>query len=344
MFVEYALRLRASTISSVAATSALRITSNEIGSTAAVTARAVPSSLPRPPRARDGDAVHVPRALGAHLALEHVAQHARGIALLRRPVAASAAGAVADDVARLDGHGRLGRQPGLLAPADQHVLGDSTVVAAEGAGRPGDGAIREDGERRRPIEEEVLAQPEPAAEATRPLGVLDERQPVDAHRVVELRLLDGRVLGVLPMRLHGVRPVARVAAAVAAAERLEEADVLVRGAVDASEAGVAHHRLRPRRQRRRESREQGAEDHVDEAGLRLPAADDRRGPGAVRHRSARGVERDEPVEAVVDREVGVDQALERVRAGGEGLGVGRVDRRPALRVAAGEVERDAASG
>ena len=35
MFVEYALRFSASTISSVAATSAFRITSNEIGSTAA---------------------------------------------------------------------------------------------------------------------------------------------------------------------------------------------------------------------------------------------------------------------------------------------------------------------
>ena len=35
MFVEYALRFSASAISSVAATSAFRITSNEIGSTAA---------------------------------------------------------------------------------------------------------------------------------------------------------------------------------------------------------------------------------------------------------------------------------------------------------------------
>ena len=56
---------------------------------------------------------------------------------------------------------------------------------------------------------------------------------------------------------------------------------------------------------------------------------------------ARGVERDEPVEAVVDRKIGVDEALERVRAGRERLRVGRVDGRAALRVAAGEVERDA---
>ena len=50
---------------------------------------------------------------------------------------------------------------------------------------------------------------------------------------------------------------------------------------------------------------------------------------------------DEPVEAVVDGQIRVDQALERVRAGGERLRVGRVDGRPPLRVAACEVERDA---
>jgi hypothetical protein len=45
MFVEYALRLRESTISSVAATSAFRITSNEIGSS--LPARAVSDTLCR---------------------------------------------------------------------------------------------------------------------------------------------------------------------------------------------------------------------------------------------------------------------------------------------------------
>ena len=55
----------------------------------------------------------------------------------------------------------------------------------------------------------------------------------------------------------------------------------------------------------------------------------------------RGVEVDEPVEAVVDRQVGVDQALERVGTRREGLREGGVDRRAPLRVAAREVERDA---
>ena len=46
MFVEYALRFSASAISSVAATSAFRITSNEIGSTVTVAIR-TPLARPR---------------------------------------------------------------------------------------------------------------------------------------------------------------------------------------------------------------------------------------------------------------------------------------------------------
>ena len=59
---------------------------------------------------------------------------------------------------------------------------------------------------------------------------------------------------------------------------------------------------------------------------------------------ARRVERDEPVEAVVDGQVGVDEALERVRAGGERLRVGRVDRRAALRIGSRRVEADTVGG
>ena len=47
MFVEYALRFSASTISSVAATSALRITSNVIGSTLTPAIRTPPAPAPR---------------------------------------------------------------------------------------------------------------------------------------------------------------------------------------------------------------------------------------------------------------------------------------------------------
>src|SRR5581483_9499549 len=100
--------------------------------------------------------------------------------------------------------------------------------------------------------------------------------------VVELGLLDRGVLGVLAVRLHRVRPVASGPGAVAATEGLEEAPVLARARVDAAEAGVAHHRLRPGRQPLGEDGEERAEDDVDEARLGLPAADDGARPRAVR--------------------------------------------------------------
>ena len=189
-----------------------------------------------------------------------------------------------------------------------------------------------------------MRSPRPPRKRPGPVRVLDEREARDPHRVVQLGLLDRRVLGVLAVRLHRVGAVAREAAAVAAAERLEEAVVLAGLRVDAAEAGVAHHRLRPRRQPLGQGGEEGAEDHVDEPRLRLPAADDRARPGAVRDRSLRRVDRDEAVEAVVDGQIGVDQALDGVRAGGERLRVGRVDRGAPLRVGAGQVEADAVGG
>ena len=152
----------------------------------------------------------------------------------------------------------------------------------------------------------------------------DEARDLDG--VVELRLLDRRVLRVLPVRLHRVRAVARVPRAVAAGERLVEARVAPAGEVERAEARLAHHPLRPGGKPVGEGGQERAEHHLDEARLRLPAADDRRGPGAVRHRALGCVEPEEPVEAVVDGQVRVDQALERVRAGGERLRVGRVDR------------------
>ena len=148
-------------------------------------------------RSVDRDQVLLARPLGADLAFEDVAQHARRIALLRRPVATAAAAADADDVARDELGGALRAEPGLDAVADQHVLGDRGVVAAEGAPRALPVAVGEDRERRRLQDPEVLAQPEPAAEPARALRVLDEREPGDLHRVVQLGLLDRRVLGVL---------------------------------------------------------------------------------------------------------------------------------------------------
>ena len=92
----------------------------------------------------DRDAVDLARPLGADLPLEHVAQHALGIALLGRPVAAAAAGADADHVAGHEVERRLRAEPRLDAVADEHVLGDLRVVAAERAPRADLVAVGED--------------------------------------------------------------------------------------------------------------------------------------------------------------------------------------------------------
>ena len=149
--------------------------------------------------------------------------------------------------------------------------------------------VGEDRERRVQVEEVVLAQPEAAAEAARPLGVLDQREAVDADRVVELGLLDRRVLGVLAVRLDGVGAVARGAAAVAARERVVEARVLAGGDVERAEAGLAHHPLRPGRQPVGEGRQERADDHLDQARVGLPAADDRSRPACSSRRCRRAL-------------------------------------------------------
>ena len=289
----------------------------------------------------DGDLVELARPVGADLVLEHVAQHPLGVALLGRPVPAAAAGADADHVTGDEVERRLRRQPRLDAVADVHVLGDPPGVAAERAPRSRLVAVGEHGEGGVEVEEIVLAQPEAAPEAARPFGVLHEREPVDADRVVELGLLDRRVLGVLAVRLDGIGTVARIPAAVATRERVVEAGVLPGGDVEGAEACLAHHPLRPRRQPLGAGRQQRADDHLDQPRVGLPAAHDRAGPGAVRDAPGRRVQADEPVEAVVDGQIRVDQALEGVRAGRERHRVGRVDRGAPLRVGAGRVEASA---
>ena len=148
-------------------------------------------------------------------------------------------------------------------------------VPAEDAPRARAVAVGEDRERRVQVEEVVLAQAEPAAEPAGALGVLDEREPVDPHRVVQLGLLDRRVLGVLAVRLHRVGAVAREAPAVPAGERVVEAGVGRGLDVERAEARLAHHRLRPCGQPLGERGEERVEEDVDEPRLRLPAADDR---------------------------------------------------------------------
>src|SRR5207237_9012942 len=101
--------------------------------------------------------VHLPRASPADLALADVARDRVAVAILGRAVAAAAAGAVADDVAglHLDRHLRV--ELGLDAVADQHVFGRPPVVTAEHAPRAAHRPVGEHCERRRTVEEEVLA-------------------------------------------------------------------------------------------------------------------------------------------------------------------------------------------
>mgnify|MGYP003693898757 CR=1 FL=1 len=89
--------------------------------------------------------------------------------------------------------------------------------------------VREDREARRVAGEEIVAaHAEAAAVAAAALGVLDQLVPHDAHGVARLRLLDGRVLRVLEVRLHGVHPVGGQRCAVAAGDGLVVGEVLRR--------------------------------------------------------------------------------------------------------------------
>src|SRR2546423_1586312 len=138
------------------------------------------------------NSVDVARALRADLALADVAADELRVTLLGRPVAAAAAGAHADHVARLELDGDLRAEPRLDAVPGVDVLRDVRVVAAARAPGAEAVAVGEDRIRRRAVEDVVLAQAEPAAEAAGAVGVRHEREAPDPHRVVELRLLDRR--------------------------------------------------------------------------------------------------------------------------------------------------------
>src|SRR5438093_1157944 len=128
------------------------------------------------------------------------------------------------------------RSTACMKPSD----GSAGVLAAEGAPRPEAVAVGEDRVRRRAVEDVVLPQPEAASEAARAFRVRHEREAADPHRVIELGLLDRRVLGVLAVCLYGVRAVAAPPSAVAAGERLVEAGVRAGVDIEAAEACRPH--------------------------------------------------------------------------------------------------------
>ena len=200
-------------------------------------------------------------------------------------------------------------------------------------------AVGEDRERRRLQHPEVLAQPEPAAEPARALGVLDEREARDLDGVVQLRLLDRRVLGVLAVGLHRVRAVARRAGR-RSRRRAPRRSTCSCPCATSSEPKPAWHIIPFVPAGSRSGNAGRSARNITSTSRSCvsqpPTTGD--GPGAVRHRSLGRVEAEEPVEAVVHRQVGVDQALQRVGARREGHRVGRVDRRAPLRIRARRVE------
>src|SRR5207244_11721836 len=136
------------------------------------------------------------------------------------------------------------------------------------------------------------------------------------------------------------RPAKAGSASVAAGERPDKAVVLAGVRRDPAEAGVALHSLRARRHPLRKRIGEGLEHYVDETRLRLPAAHHGTRVGAVDDRAKGCVDAYQPVEAVVGRNVMVDETLEHVGAGVERLRIGRFYRRVSLEVAAGREASD----
>ena len=189
------------------------------------------------------------------------------------------------------------------------------------------------------IDKSVVApQPQAAAILPSPLGILYQLIAVNPQRVVDFDFLNRRVLGVLTVALHGVRPVLGAAPPIAAGHGLVVGIKLPRARVGAAEADLAHRSLGRGRDLIGQRRMQSLENDIGEPHLGLPAPDHRRGCRAIDDRSLGGHEPHLLVEAGVDRHVLVDQALEYVRAGRKGLGVRGIDRCPALRIAPRQVE------
>ncbi len=174
--------------------------------------------------------------------------------------------------------------------------------------------------------------------AAAPLRVLDQGVAHDAHRIVGLRLLDRRVLGVLEVGLDRVHAVGGEGGPVAARDRLVVREVLAAARAHAPERDVAHAALGARHHPVGQRGGERLEQQIAELHRDLPARGHRGGMLGVHHRAGSAPDVDEPVEAVVHRDVGVDQALEHVHHPGVGLRRGGVGGRLALVVAVGEID------
>ena len=183
----------------------------------------------------------------------------------------------------------------------------------------------------------VAAHAHAPAVLARALGVLDELVAQDAHRVVVLGLLDGGVLRVLEVGLHGVHAVGAQGGAVAAGDGLVVGEVLPVVRAAAAEGQVADDALAAGRHPLRHGRCQGLEHQVAQVHRHLPARRHRRRVAGVDDRAGPGADVHQAVQPVVDGNVRVDQALEHVDDGRVGLRVGGVGGGLALRVGLAQV-------
>ncbi len=228
---------------------------------------------------------------------------------------------------------------------DQGVVRQSPGVTPEEPLSGELAAVGQDRERRLVVGEAIIPpQAEAAAELPRPLGIGNELVTHDAHRVVELGLLDGRVLRVLRIGLHGVGPVFPAPAAIPARQGFEEAvilpRILVRTRVEPAEAGVTLHRLAPGAYAVGERLGDRLQEHVDPAHRDLPAAHHGRRMDRVGHGALGREHPDRFIEPGVHRQVRVGQAAEEIRTGRVRLREGRVHRGAALGAGPRQVERD----
>src|SRR5499427_8127416 len=290
-------------------------------------------------------AVDGPRALRGDLALGDVGGHTLWVALEGGRRTPAARRLHADHVAgrelESDLRGQLARPRRVRI---QDVLCGPRRSAAEEAPRRVARLIGKDGEAGLVAGERVVAaHAEPAAMTSAALRVLDEGVAQDAHGIVGLGLLDGRILRVLEVSLHRVHAVGGEGGAVAARDGLVIGEVLAGRRIDASERDVAHAALGPRHHAVGEGRGDRLEQEIAELHGDLPARGYRGGVLCVHDGAGPAPDVDEAIEAVVDRDVRVDEAPEHVHHARVGLGRRGVGGRLALIVTPGEVDGEAAA-
>src|SRR5262252_6831146 len=293
----------------------------------------------------DDHAVDGPRALRGDLALGDVGGHTLRVALAGGCRTPAARRLHADHVAgrqlERDLRGELARPRRVRV---QDVLRGPRRPATEEA--PGCVArlVGKDGKAGLVAGERVVAaHAEPAAMTSAALRVLDEGVAQDAHGIVGLGLLDGRVLRILEVRLHGVHAVGGEGGAIAARDGLVVGEVLAGRWIDAAEGDVAHAALGSRHHAIGKGGSERLEEEIAELHGDLPARGYRGGMLSVHDGAGPAPDVDEAIEAVVHRDVRVDEALEHVHHARVGLRRGGIGGRLALIVAAGEVHGEAAA-